>query len=183
MASAPPRMAVIPASSLPSATDPSVCLHPAIAPSCTDGRAAADSPGSQPGYQQRLDAAIPPRSGGAVFSCHDLGEERHAFAGTRRASRAAHVGGAARYAREDTGCRIQRGLGDVRVFGSVARDEAGETSDVDLLVASGPRTTLFDLSGFALDVEEIVGRHVDVATPRGLKARMQDRVLAEAVAL
>jgi len=77
----------------------------------------------------------------------------------------------------------QRGLGDVRVFGSVARDEAGETSDVDLLVASGPRTTLFDLSGFALDVEEIVGRHVDVATPRGLKARMQDRVLAEAVAL
>jgi uncharacterized protein len=44
-------------------------------------------------------------------------------------------------------------------------------------------TTLFDLSGFALDVEEIVGRHVDVATPRGLKARIRDRVLAEAVAL
>jgi uncharacterized protein len=77
----------------------------------------------------------------------------------------------------------RRGLGDVRVFGSVARDEAGEASDVDLLVAPGPRTTLFDLSGFALDVEEIVGRHVDVATPRGLKARIKDRVLAEAVAL
>ena len=56
-------------------------------------------------------------------------------------------------------------------------------SDVDLLVAPGPDTTLFDLSGFALDVEEIVGRHVDVATPRGLKARIRDRVLAEAVAL
>lgn len=77
----------------------------------------------------------------------------------------------------------RRGLDDVRVFGSVARDEAGETSDVDLLVAPGPRTTLFDLSGFALDVEEIVGRRVDVATPRGLKARIRDRVLAEAVAL
>ena len=77
----------------------------------------------------------------------------------------------------------QRGLADVRVFGSVARDEADETSDVDLLVAPGPRTTLFDLSGFALDVEEIVGRHVDVATPRGLKARIKDRILAEAVAL
>jgi uncharacterized protein len=77
----------------------------------------------------------------------------------------------------------RRGLDDVRVFGSVARDEAGETSDVDLLVAPGPQTTLFDLSGFALDVEEIVGRHVDVATPRGLKARIRDRVLAEAVAL
>lgn len=77
----------------------------------------------------------------------------------------------------------QRGLGDVRVFGSVARGEAVETSDVDLLVAPGPDTTLFDLSGFALDVEGIVGRHVDVATPRGLKARIRDRVLAEAVVL
>lgn len=77
----------------------------------------------------------------------------------------------------------RRGVGDVRVFGSVARDEAGEASDVDLLVAPGPQTTLFDLSGFALDVEDIVGRHVDVATPRGLKARIRDRVLAEAVAL
>ena len=70
----------------------------------------------------------------------------------------------------------RRGLRDVRVFGSVARGEAVETSDVDLLVAPGPDTTLFDLSGFALDVEEIVGRHVDVATPRGLKARIRDRV-------
>ena len=77
----------------------------------------------------------------------------------------------------------RRGLGDVRVFGSVARGDAIETSDVDLLVAPGADTTLFDLSGFALDVEEIVGRHVDVATPRGLKARIRDRVLAEAVAL
>jgi predicted nucleotidyltransferase len=77
----------------------------------------------------------------------------------------------------------RRGVRDVRVFGSVARGDAVETSDVDLLVAPGPDTTLFDLSGFALDVEEIVGRRVDVATPRGLKARIRDRVLAEAVAL
>jgi uncharacterized protein len=77
----------------------------------------------------------------------------------------------------------RRGLREVRVFGSVARGDAVQTSDVDLLVAPGPDTTLFDLSGFALEVEEIVGRHVDVATPRGLKARIRDRVLAEAVAL
>jgi predicted nucleotidyltransferase len=77
----------------------------------------------------------------------------------------------------------RRGLREVRVFGSVARGEAVETSDVDLLVAPGPDTTLFDLSGFALEVEEIVGRHVDVATPRGLKPRIRDRVLVEAVAL
>jgi predicted nucleotidyltransferase len=72
---------------------------------------------------------------------------------------------------------------DVRVFGSVARDEADEAIDVDLLVVPGPRTTLFDLSGFALDVEEIVDRNVDVVTPRGLKARIKDQVLAEAVVL
>jgi len=77
----------------------------------------------------------------------------------------------------------RRGVHDVRVFGSVARDEANAGSDLDLLVAPGPGTTLFDLSGFALDVEEIVGRHVDVATPGGLKARIRDRVLAEAVDL
>lgn len=77
----------------------------------------------------------------------------------------------------------QRGLREVRVFGSVARGEADQASDVDLLVAPGPRTTLLDLSGFALDVEEIVGRHVDVATPSSLKASIKERVLAEAVTL
>ena len=66
-----------------------------------------------------------------------------------------------------------RGLRDVRVFGSVARGDAVETSDVH---AVRPQR-------FRADVEEIVGRHVDVATPRGLKARIRDRVLAEAVAL
>ena len=50
-------------------------------------------------------------------------------------------------------------------------------------VPGRPRTTLFDLGGFALDVEEIVGGHVDVATPRGLKTRIKDKVLAEAAAL
>jgi hypothetical protein len=74
-------------------------------------------------------------------------------------------------------------LGEVRVFGSVARGDAVDASDVDLLVVPGPDTMLFDLSGFALEVEEIVGRRVDVATPRGLNARIRDRVLAEAVAL
>jgi uncharacterized protein len=76
----------------------------------------------------------------------------------------------------------QRGLRDVRVFGSVARGEAVETSDVDLLVAPGPDTTLFDLSGFALDVGDRRAS-CGCATPRGLKARIRDRVLAEAVAL
>jgi len=95
---------------------------------------------------------------------------------------------------KDSLCRVHRSRNGRRISGPFGRlggrfsrprpgAEAVETSDVDLLVAPGPDTTLFDLSGFALDVEEIVGRHVDVATPRGLKARIRDRILAEAVAL
>ena len=102
-------------------------------------------------------------------------QERSPDLGSLQARRAAR--------RQILAAASERGLRDVRVFGSVARGDAVETSDVDLLVAAGPEHTLFDLSGFALDVEEIVGRHVDVATPRGLKARIRDRVLAEAVAL
>ena len=97
---------------------------------------------------------------------------REATLGSLRGVRARILGAASR-----------RGLHDVRVFGSVARGEADASSDVDLLVVPGPGTSLFDLSGFALDVEEIIGRHVDVATPGGLKSRIRERVLAEAVAL
>ena len=55
----------------------------------------------------------------------------------------------------------RRGLGQVRVSGSVARGDAADASDADLLMVPGPDTTLFHLSGFVLEVEEIVGRHVD----------------------
>jgi len=48
-------------------------------------------------------------------------------------------------------------LGQVRVSGSVARGDAADTSDADLLMVPGPDTTLLHLSGFALEVEEIVG--------------------------
>ncbi|AHI01319.1 nucleotidyltransferase family protein [Kutzneria viridogrisea] len=74
-------------------------------------------------------------------------------------------------------------VSNVRVFGSVARGEADEDSDLDLLVDPGPHCSLFDLTGFALDVEGLLNVFTQVATPNGLKARIRDRVLSQAIAL
>lgn len=75
------------------------------------------------------------------------------------------------------------GVSDVRVFGSVARGEADDSSDLDLIVTPGPRTGLWALTGFALDVEELLDVFTQVVTPNGIKARMRDRILSEAVAI
>ncbi len=75
------------------------------------------------------------------------------------------------------------GVTNVRVFGSVARDAATADSDLDLLVDVAPGHGYFDLAGFALDVEDLLGVFTQVATPAGLKARLRERILAAAVAL
>ncbi|WP_116042896.1 nucleotidyltransferase family protein [Amycolatopsis palatopharyngis] len=75
----------------------------------------------------------------------------------------------------------KHGVRTVRVFGSVARGEADDDSDLDLLVEVEPGTGLFALSGFALDVEALLNVFTQVTTPNGLKARYRDRVLFEAV--
>lgn len=75
------------------------------------------------------------------------------------------------------------GVHDVRVFGSVARGEAGADSDLDLLVAVEPGRGYLDLTGFALGVEDLLGVFTQVATVNGLKMRIRERVLAEAVAI
>lgn len=75
------------------------------------------------------------------------------------------------------------GARNVRVFGSVARGNADEASDIDFLVELEPGRTLFDLGGLLMDLRALLGRDVDVITEPGLKARIRDRVLAEAVPL
>jgi hypothetical protein len=75
------------------------------------------------------------------------------------------------------------GAYNVRVFGSVARSEADEQSDIDFLVELEPGRTLFDLGGLQYDLEQLLGCPVDVVTERGLKPRMRERVLGEAVPL
>jgi predicted nucleotidyltransferase len=69
------------------------------------------------------------------------------------------------------------GAHNVRVFGSVARGEADEHSDIDFLVTMEPGRSLLDLGGLQYELESLLGCHVDVVTERGLRARMRDRVL------
>jgi predicted nucleotidyltransferase len=75
------------------------------------------------------------------------------------------------------------GISNVRVFGSVARGEADEDSDLDLLIDVAPGHGYFDMAGFALEVEALLGIFTQVATENGLKARMRNRIVTEAVAV
>lgn len=75
------------------------------------------------------------------------------------------------------------GAGDVRVFGSIARGEAGPESDVDLLVRLAPGVTLLKHAALVRELEALLGRKVDVVSERGLRPRVRDRVLREAVPL
>lgn len=77
----------------------------------------------------------------------------------------------------------KHGARNVRVFGSTARGEAGEKSDVDLLVDVGPARTLFFPGGLLADLKELLGCKVDVVTTDGLHWYIRDRVLKEAVPL
>ena len=73
------------------------------------------------------------------------------------------------------------GASDVRVFGSVARGTADEQSDVDFLVKLAPGRSLFDLGGLLYELQQLLGRRVDVVTPAGLRRRIRERILEEAV--
>lgn len=73
------------------------------------------------------------------------------------------------------------GATDVRVFGSVARGEADESSDIDFLVRMSPGRSVFDIGGLLMDLQDLLGRRVDVVTERGLRPRVRERVLREAI--
>jgi len=86
--------------------------------------------------------------------------------------------------REDIMRAAQKhGARNVRVFGSVARGDDGPESDVDFLVDMEPGRSLLDMGGLLMDLREMLGRNVDVVTERGLKTRIRDRVLEEAIPL
>ena len=72
------------------------------------------------------------------------------------------------------------GARNVRVFGSAARGDDREESDLDLLVDWTPQTSLFDVGGLITDLQELLGKRVDVISPEQLHARYQERVLAQA---
>lgn len=77
----------------------------------------------------------------------------------------------------------ENGVRNVRVFGSMARNEARSDSDLDLLVDIEKGKSGLALGGFLADVSELVHRKVDVVTEKSLHPRIRDKVLHEARAL
>ena len=77
----------------------------------------------------------------------------------------------------------KHGARNVRLFGSVARREADEESDIDFLVEMEPGRSLLDHAALWLELQGVLGRKVDVVSDRGIKARIRERVLREAVPL
>jgi predicted nucleotidyltransferase len=76
----------------------------------------------------------------------------------------------------------RHGARGIRVFGSVARGDNQEASDVDFLVEFEKGRTLFDLIGLRLDLRDLLGVEVDIVTPNSLHY-LRDRVMAEAKAI
>ena len=77
----------------------------------------------------------------------------------------------------------RHGASNVRVFGSSARGEGSESSDLDLLVTLEEQRSLLDLVGLKQDIEDLLHRPVDVMTEPALSPYIRDRVLAEAMPL
>jgi uncharacterized protein len=88
-----------------------------------------------------------------------------------------------KYRKEILTLASRHGARDVRVFGSLARGEENEASDLDLLVTLGEGRSLLDLVGLKQDLEDLVHRPVDVVTERALSTYLRDRILSEAVPL
>jgi predicted nucleotidyltransferase len=75
------------------------------------------------------------------------------------------------------------GARDVRVFGSLARGEAGPGSDIDILVKLDPGRSLLDIIAFKQDLEDFLGYEVDVVTEAAISPYIREEVLREAVSL
>ena len=74
----------------------------------------------------------------------------------------------------------KHGARNVRIFGSAARGEAGPESDLDLLVELEPDRSLLDHAALIQDLEELLGRQVDVVTENGIYWLLRRRILKEA---
>lgn len=77
----------------------------------------------------------------------------------------------------------KHGAYNLRIFGSVVRGEAGPDSDIDFLIDVGSTTSSWFPAGLILDLEEILGRPVEVVTEKALNPYIREHVLAEAITL
>ncbi len=77
----------------------------------------------------------------------------------------------------------KNGVTNVRVFGSMARDNASDSSDVDFLVDLREGKSGFALGGFLMDLKDLLHRNVDVVTEKSLHPRIYEQVIRESIPL
>ena len=77
----------------------------------------------------------------------------------------------------------EHGASNVRIFGSVANGTADQNSDIDFLVDMEKGRSLLDMGGLLMDLQQLFGRKVDVVTESGLRKRIRETVLKQAVEL
>ncbi len=77
----------------------------------------------------------------------------------------------------------QHGAHDVRIFGSVARGDVAEASDLDLIVRFDPDRTLFDHGGLIMDLRDLLGVDVNVISEAGMRDRFRRHVMKDVIPL
>lgn len=77
----------------------------------------------------------------------------------------------------------RRRLTNPRLFGSAARQQDGDGSDLDILVEAPPGTSLFDLAGAEMELEQLLGCSVEVLTDGFLAPDVRRRVMNDVVPL
>ncbi len=77
----------------------------------------------------------------------------------------------------------KRHIDNIRIFGSVAKNQEHKKSDIDFLIHMKKEADLLDLSGFKLDLEELIGTPVDVIPDNSIHHLLKKQILSEAVRL
>lgn len=75
------------------------------------------------------------------------------------------------------------GASSLRIFGSMARGEAGPTSDIDVLIDLEPGHDLLDIVAIKQDLEDLLGCPVDITTEAAISPYIREQVLREAISL
>ncbi len=76
---------------------------------------------------------------------------------------------------------LRNGITRAGIFGSVARSESGPESDVDILIELDRQASLLDFIGIKLELEDVLGRSVDLVEYAAIKPRLRDRILRDEV--
>jgi predicted nucleotidyltransferase len=77
----------------------------------------------------------------------------------------------------------RHGAHDIRIFGSIARGDATESSDLDMVVRFEPNRSLMDHGGLIMDLRDLLGIEVDVISEAGMRDRFRKHVLEGAIRL